>query len=156
MHRIKPKILRSFFRKLWMVANINGLFYPFSFYSAYLLFGPWFVGEILQDQIGVVFSWGTLLNNNFLPGSMSYFYGFLHVLTFNVPLLFILGNTADHRFIDTNSTATLHQNSLFGLFSIENSVIDRCPKSGSVLIAPSANVSSICQSEHFLHSIWSV
>jgi len=98
MHRIKPKILRSFFRKLWMVANINGLFYPFSFYSAYLLFGPWFVGEILQDQIGVVFSWGTLLNNNFLPGSMSYFYGFLHVLTFNVPLLFILGNTADHSY----------------------------------------------------------
>jgi len=98
MHRIKPQILRTFLRKLWMVANVDSLFYPFSFYSVYLLFGPWFAGDIIQDQIGVIFSWGTFLGGSFLPGSMSYFYGFLHVLAFNVPLLLILANAADNRF----------------------------------------------------------
>jgi len=95
MHRVKPRFLRSWLRKVWMVANIDSLFYPLTFYSVYLTFGPWFVGEIVQGQTGVVFSWGTFLGDKFLPGSMSYCYGFLHTLTFNLPLVFIIGNTAD-------------------------------------------------------------
>ena len=45
-------------RKLWMVANIDGLFYPFAFYSLYLLWGPWIVGEIINGRTGIIFAWG--------------------------------------------------------------------------------------------------
>ena len=133
MHRIKPQFLRIFFRKLWMVANIDSLFYPFSFYSMYLIFGPWFIGEIIRDEIGVVFSWGTFLGGKFLPGSMSYFYGFLHILTFNVPLLFIIGNAADYRFVNNGSKVVFHQiqSMVFG-----NPVTCRCLKNDPVLTAP--------------------
>ena len=37
------------------------------------------------------------LGDRFLPGSMSYFHGCLHILTFNVPLLLIIGHAADNR-----------------------------------------------------------
>lgn len=45
-----------------------------------LLFsGPWFVGEVIEDHIGVVFAWGTFVNKSFLPGSLTYAYGFFQV-----------------------------------------------------------------------------
>lgn len=98
LHRVKLVLLRALLRKLWMVANIDSLFYPFAFYSLYLLFGPWIIGDVVSGHTGVIFAWGTFLGERYLPGSMSYFYGALHILAFNLPLLLIIGNAADNSY----------------------------------------------------------
>lgn len=42
--------------------------------------GPWFVGEVMEGHIGVVFAWGTFVYSSYLPGSLTYAYGFLQVV----------------------------------------------------------------------------
>ena len=154
MHRVKPRFLRSWLRKVWMVANIDSLFYPLTFYSVYLTFGPWFVGEIVQGQTGVVFSWGTFLGDKFLPGSMSYCYGFLHTLTFNLPLVFIIGNTADCRLISTYLKFDSYGFDLIHLF--ENLVTSLCLRKDRRSITLGEIAGSICLLSCFLQSSWLV
>lgn len=98
MHRFRNRIAYIWVRKLWIFANIDGLFYPVAIYSVYLTFGPWFAGHLVDGRIGVVFAWGTIFDGKFLPGTFSYFYGFTHVVLFNGMLIIILALTADFRY----------------------------------------------------------
>lgn len=41
--------------------------------------GPWFVGEIMSDYIGLVCVWGIYVKGAFLPGSLTFFYGIFQV-----------------------------------------------------------------------------
>lgn len=41
--------------------------------------GPWAVGEVIEDNIGVIFVWGTFIKGSYLPGSFTYAYGFAQV-----------------------------------------------------------------------------
>lgn len=58
--------------KLFMVCIQYIFIYTF-------LTGPWFVGEVIENHIGVVFAWGTFVNRSYLPGSLTYAYGFFQV-----------------------------------------------------------------------------
>ena len=44
-----------------------------------LFLGPWFIGEVLEGHVGVVFAWGTFVYNSYLPGSLTYGYAFVQV-----------------------------------------------------------------------------
>lgn len=48
-------------------------------FKNYAFLGPWTVGEIIEDQIGVVFAWGIFVNGAYLPGSFTYAYGAFQV-----------------------------------------------------------------------------
>ncbi|GFT54035.1 transmembrane protein 62 [Trichonephila clavipes] len=54
--------------------------------------GPWFVGYIIDDHIGVCFVWGIFLAGTFLPGGLTYFAGTLYLLTFYIPFILCLSN----------------------------------------------------------------
>lgn len=98
----KPHLRRCFFRnwtrRLWILSTVDRIFWPLVLYPVYLSFGPWSVGHIIEDYVGVIFAWGIYVNGTFLPGSFTYAYGFLQLITFQIPITFILGTGVDHTF----------------------------------------------------------
>lgn len=95
---LRGNCLKLWIRKAWTFTTIDRLFWPMVLYPLYLVFGPWSVGYIIEDYIGVIFSWGIFVNGTFLPGAFTYVYGFIQLITFQIPLNFILINTVNHRF----------------------------------------------------------
>lgn len=69
-------------RKLWMLSAVDVTFWPLVLYPVYLTFGPWSIGYLVEDHIGIVFAWGIFVNGTFLPGSFTYVYGFIQVFAF--------------------------------------------------------------------------
>jgi hypothetical protein len=41
--------------------------------------GPWFIGEILENHLGVSFFWGTIVIYEYLQADVQYFIATLHV-----------------------------------------------------------------------------
>uniref|UniRef100_A0A8D0L1R7 Transmembrane protein 62 n=1 Tax=Sphenodon punctatus TaxID=8508 RepID=A0A8D0L1R7_SPHPU len=48
---------------------------------------PWFVGEIIDGQMGSCFSFGVVVGGRFLQGSLTFMIGILQLLFFNLPLM---------------------------------------------------------------------
>ncbi|CAH0560338.1 unnamed protein product [Brassicogethes aeneus] len=97
----KPKLHgcgRAWLRRLWLLSTVNRLFWPMILYPVYLIIGPWSIGYLVEDHIGVIFAWGIFVNGAYLPGSFTYAYGFIQLVTFQVPLTLILAKAVDHRF----------------------------------------------------------
>lgn len=87
----KPCIM---YRKLWILVRIDRLFWPLIAYSILFLVCPWFVGYIIDDHIGYIFAWGTVVNGTYIPDSLTYWYGFLHLLFFQIPLIINIAHLA--------------------------------------------------------------
>ncbi|KYN02695.1 PREDICTED: transmembrane protein 62-like [Cyphomyrmex costatus] len=99
--RRRMKFFHSWLRKLWILCTIDRVFYGLMLYILYFAVGPWTVGEIIEDHLGIIFVWGTFIENMYLPGGLTYAYGFLQLLCFHLPLIFTLAHQADHRLRDT-------------------------------------------------------
>ncbi|CAG7687484.1 unnamed protein product [Allacma fusca] len=82
-------------RKLWIIASVDKLFYPILLYPVYITVGPWFIGEVIEGHYGAVFAWGTLVQGKMLPGSFTYFYGFIQLLLFHIPFTLLLSHCID-------------------------------------------------------------
>lgn len=95
---LKRHFFRQWLRKLWLVSNIDSIFYPLIIYEVYLIIGPWFVGEVLEGHIGAIFSWGIIVNGTFIPGLFTYVYGFIQMILCQIPLTLVLANCADERY----------------------------------------------------------
>uniref|UniRef100_A0A1B6D3N4 Uncharacterized protein n=2 Tax=Clastoptera arizonana TaxID=38151 RepID=A0A1B6D3N4_9HEMI len=72
-------IVKVWYTKLWILANVDRFFYPIVLYPLYLAIGPWSVGEVIEGYIGVIFIWGTFINNSYLPGAFTYAYAYIQV-----------------------------------------------------------------------------
>ncbi|XP_066592487.1 transmembrane protein 62-like isoform X2 [Prorops nasuta] len=95
--KIRMKFLKCIIRKLWVLATIDRLFFPIILYALYLTIGPWTIGEVIENHIGVIFAWGTFVGNSYLPGGFTYVYGFFQLFSFHLPLTIILSHHADKR-----------------------------------------------------------
>uniref|UniRef100_A0A8C4XRB3 Transmembrane protein 62 n=1 Tax=Falco tinnunculus TaxID=100819 RepID=A0A8C4XRB3_FALTI len=51
------------------------------------LAGPWFVGELIDGQVGACFSFGLFVGGSFFQGSLTFVVGILQLLFFNLPLM---------------------------------------------------------------------
>uniref|UniRef100_A0A8C0BGR9 Transmembrane protein 62 n=1 Tax=Buteo japonicus TaxID=224669 RepID=A0A8C0BGR9_9AVES len=51
------------------------------------LSGPWFVGELIEGQVGACFSFGVFVGGSFLQGGLTFVVGILQMLFFNLPLM---------------------------------------------------------------------
>lgn len=85
-------------QKLWVLSSINRLFWPIIGYGMYLAIGPWSIGEVIDGYYGVVFVWGIFVNGVYLPGSLTYLYGFLQLFLCQMPLIFIYANCVESRY----------------------------------------------------------
>uniref|UniRef100_A0A1B6LP93 Uncharacterized protein n=2 Tax=Graphocephala atropunctata TaxID=36148 RepID=A0A1B6LP93_9HEMI len=92
-------LISRWYRRLWILANLDRFFYPLILYPIYICFGPWAVGEIIDDYIGVIFAWGTFVNGAYLPGSFTYGYGFFQIAAFQFPLTLALAHQLDRRLL---------------------------------------------------------
>jgi len=93
-----------------LLALTDSLFYPLFFFGVYTAIGPWFVGEMMQGHIGVLFVHGMYLKQHWIPGSLSYYYGLMQLVLLNLPLTLYLAY-----FVEVNNRASvkLHHKSLF-------------------------------------------
>ncbi|GJQ65555.1 hypothetical protein Trydic_g7655 [Trypoxylus dichotomus] len=89
---------KHWLRKLWILSTIDRIFWPMVLYPMYLSFGPWSIGHIIEDHIGIIFAWGIYIDGILLPGSFTYAYGFLQLITFQIPFTIILANGVNHRY----------------------------------------------------------
>lgn len=99
---VKPR-LRTFccggwIRKMWILSTVDRLMFPIVGYCLYITCGPWSIGEVIDGHIGVVFVWGIFVNNAFLPGTLTYLYGFFQLMLCQLPLTIIFANNVTRRF----------------------------------------------------------
>uniref|UniRef100_A0A1B0D177 TMEM62 C-terminal domain-containing protein n=1 Tax=Phlebotomus papatasi TaxID=29031 RepID=A0A1B0D177_PHLPP len=106
----RPKIqwsfLRCWIRRLWLLASVNRLFFPLLVFYMYLLVGPWSVADVIDGHFGVVFMWGILVDGIFLPGSLTYLYGFFQLALCQLPLIYVYASILDRRYRHTISPPT--------------------------------------------------
>ena len=41
--------------------------------------GPWFIGELIHDHVGAMFVYGLYIDGQWIPGSLTFYYGILQV-----------------------------------------------------------------------------
>ncbi|KAK3092914.1 hypothetical protein FSP39_008820 [Pinctada imbricata] len=78
-------------KRVWYVTRQQSTFYLLLGFMIYIWLGPWFVAEIIEGHVGVVFIWGMYVSGTFIPGSLTYIYGVFQIIIFNVPILLFLG-----------------------------------------------------------------
>lgn len=89
---------RSVFRRFWILSTVNRLAVPLVAYIAYLCVGPWAYGEVIDGHWGWIFSWGIYVNGGYLPGSLTYLYGFFQLVMCQLPLMWIFGRCVEERY----------------------------------------------------------
>ncbi|XP_071546488.1 transmembrane protein 62-like isoform X2 [Panulirus ornatus] len=56
----------------------------------YPLIGPWYVGNLAKDKVGVVFMWGIFTESSTLPGELTYPDAFFLLVTLQMPVFTII------------------------------------------------------------------
>uniref|UniRef100_A0A8C6YU22 Transmembrane protein 62 n=1 Tax=Nothoprocta perdicaria TaxID=30464 RepID=A0A8C6YU22_NOTPE len=71
---------------LHVFSKTNTFYYSILILNLYTILGPWFVGELVDGQMGACFSFGVFVGGHFLQGSLTFVVGILQLLFFNAPL----------------------------------------------------------------------
>ncbi|KAF2980067.1 hypothetical protein EK904_009503 [Melospiza melodia maxima] len=72
---------------LHVFSKTNTFYYSILVLNLYTILGPWFVGELIDGQMGACFSFGVFVGGSFLQGSMTFVVGILQMMFFNLPLM---------------------------------------------------------------------
>uniref|UniRef100_A0A803W3S0 Transmembrane protein 62 n=1 Tax=Ficedula albicollis TaxID=59894 RepID=A0A803W3S0_FICAL len=72
---------------LHVFSKTNTFYYSVLVLNLYTILGPWFVGELIDGQMGACFSFGVFVGGSFLQGSMTFVVGILQMMFFNLPLM---------------------------------------------------------------------
>lgn len=92
------RCFRGFIRRLWILSATNRIFIPLIVYCVYMAAGPWAFGEVIDGNWGVVFLWGIFIQGSFLPGTLTYMYGFFQLVFCQIPLTFIYASLLDQKY----------------------------------------------------------
>uniref|UniRef100_A0A8C3NDW3 Transmembrane protein 62 n=1 Tax=Geospiza parvula TaxID=87175 RepID=A0A8C3NDW3_GEOPR len=83
----KPGLLTMTSYSLHVFSKTNTFYYSILVLNLYTILGPWFVGELIDGQMGACFSFGVFVGGTFLQGSMTFVVGILQMMFFNLPLM---------------------------------------------------------------------
>ncbi|NWU89318.1 TMM62 protein, partial [Upupa epops] len=83
----KPGLLTLTSFSLHVFSKTNTFYYSILFLNVYTTLGPWFVGELVDGQMGACFSFGLFVGGSFFQGSLTFVVGILQMLFFNLPLM---------------------------------------------------------------------
>ncbi|XP_074853191.1 transmembrane protein 62 isoform X5 [Carettochelys insculpta] len=78
-------MLTSF--SLHVLSKTNTFYYSVLILSLYTAIGPWFIGEVIDGQVGVCFCFGIIVDGYFLQGNLTFVVGILQMVFFNLPLM---------------------------------------------------------------------
>lgn len=99
--RANSRASMSIVQLYWILASVNRIFWPVVFYCFYLAFGPWVYCELVEPgQYGFVFASGIYLNGAFLPGSLTFFYGFAQLMMCQFPLNWVYASCLAKRYCE--------------------------------------------------------
>ncbi|XP_065078386.1 transmembrane protein 62-like isoform X2 [Ochlerotatus camptorhynchus] len=101
--RIRRYCFRGLIRKMWILSTVDRLVFPLIAYCLFVTCGPWSFGEVIDGHVGIVFVWGIFVNGTFLPGTLTYFYGFFQLLFCQFPLIVIYASNAHKSLYRGNS-----------------------------------------------------
>lgn len=76
--KLRAPILR-FVRQMILVSSLNSTYWFLVLSPIYILFGPWFVGEIMQHFYGICFAWGIYVKGTLLESDVQYLYACFYV-----------------------------------------------------------------------------
>ncbi|NXD07817.1 TMM62 protein, partial [Nothocercus nigrocapillus] len=82
----RPGLLSLTSYSLHVFSKTNTFYYSILVLNLYTILGPWFVGELVDGQVGACFSFGVFVGGHFLQGSLTFVVGILQLLFFNMPL----------------------------------------------------------------------
>lgn len=85
------------------MSKIDRVFYPIVLYAAYIPFGPWAIGELIDGYIGAIFAWGILIKGAFIPEPFTYMYGSVQLMFVHIPLILVLAHCLDNRLNSANT-----------------------------------------------------
>ncbi len=77
-------------RGLAKIAATNSVFYPIVFTSLYISIGPWALGYFLDEELGLLFPWGLLIDGHILPADVTHLYGLFFMFPYIYLLMFTL------------------------------------------------------------------
>ncbi|NWV31307.1 TMM62 protein, partial [Grantiella picta] len=83
----RPGLLTLTSYSLHIFSKTNTFYYSILVLNLYTILGPWFVGELIDGQMGACFSFGVFVGGSFLQGSMTFVVGILQMMFFNLPLM---------------------------------------------------------------------
>uniref|UniRef100_A0A8D1GPQ7 Transmembrane protein 62 n=1 Tax=Sus scrofa TaxID=9823 RepID=A0A8D1GPQ7_PIG len=86
-HKGPPGFVNLTSFSLHVLSKINIFYYSVLLLTLYTVLGPWFVGEITKGKLGCCFSFGIFVDGHFLPGSLTFIFGILQLVFFNIPLM---------------------------------------------------------------------
>jgi hypothetical protein len=95
-------VILGYFRRFALLSSIDYIFWMLIFSTVYVAVGPWFVGEILENSLGLCFVWGIYVNGAFLNVDFQYIFGSFHMLFFQLLLIFHLSFQIETRFLTIN------------------------------------------------------
>ncbi|VVC93869.1 unnamed protein product [Leptidea sinapis] len=95
---------RQIVRRVWLLSKIDRVFYPIVLYAAYLPFGPWAIGELIDGYIGAIFAWGIIIKGAYLPEPFTYMYGSVQLMFVQIPLIFVLAHCLQTRLMNQCTT----------------------------------------------------
>lgn len=81
-----------------MLSSVDRLFYPLVLYCLYLSVGPWSICEVIDNHYGAIFVWGIYVNGSYLPGALTYLYGFFQLSICQLPLIWIYARRVANRY----------------------------------------------------------
>lgn len=85
----KCRASMSIVQHYWILASVDRIFWPVTLYCFYLAIGPWMYCEIADGQYGFIFASGIYVDDVFLPGSFTFMFGFVQLLLFQCPLIWV-------------------------------------------------------------------
>jgi len=83
---VVKRLVFNLTKAFWIVSNVDQIFYPVVGYMALVALGPWGIGYFLEDEVGVVFSWGIFVAGTWLPTYTTFIYSYW----FMVPYWYIM------------------------------------------------------------------
>ncbi|XP_078351578.1 transmembrane protein 62-like [Oculina patagonica] len=83
-------VLGRWWKRLVLLAHTDDLFYLLFSFGVYTGIGPWVIGEMMQGHLGALFVHGMYLKKQWIPGSLTYYYGIMQLVLFNLPLTLYL------------------------------------------------------------------
>jgi len=102
-------------KRILFVSSVRMLFWFYSVYPVYMACGPWVIGRIVEDEYGGIFAWGAVVDNKYVPVSVTFGQYFFDFLVIHPSVVLISGHILYSR---SNSGVAKGKLCHFGIFSL--------------------------------------
>ncbi|RWS29515.1 hypothetical protein B4U80_11084, partial [Leptotrombidium deliense] len=87
--RARTNFTNKLIFKLYLLSAMDKFFIPLIGIPLYATFGPWFIGEVIDNHWGICFLWGMIIEGHYLPVGFTYIFGALFIVVLCIPQTFI-------------------------------------------------------------------